>query len=383
MPVPVLLRGVEMKDINEKVVSKNMWSTAVHGIVVTLVVASLIIVGATFIPDMMPKSEEKVTPLTVLRKMSETREGDFAHTTGLSNLNPGEDECVTAIVSYARVDGPLEPDTSLPLETRFQAAFCGQYTEIICDEGWVFIDESTGILMLVPFSEKLLAENVSRATVSGYTVESQTEPEMLPIWICDLFSSDYVCIPRLVQKENLYISLKSTDALGVYAKSVLEVADQEITTENNEVVNSCFVTSVTPPDSPSVDDWGKQHGIDTSKWNYSLCGYGAAADAGASIFDYIIGLDENSPEINVVDEEGNDAGTSKAMKLYSIYGIYRLPKTIHITENFSNVWQDADGYHSTVTGEDWGTLFNEIVTTYESTLDAAGVGAVSDNVAQD
>ena len=69
-----------MKDTNEKIVSRNMLATVVHVFTVTLVVASLIIVGATCIPDMLSKSEEKVTPLTVLRKMSETREGDFAQT---------------------------------------------------------------------------------------------------------------------------------------------------------------------------------------------------------------------------------------------------------------------------------------------------------------
>lgn len=306
--------------------------------------------------------EEESSPLYPLSSMISESTIDFAGKTGLQHLASERPEAVATIVSWANVNGSDESLATAPLEDRFANALSGTYMEIINKDAYVFIDTEVYVLTIIPMTQAMVDG-------AGDTV----------IWIADLTQDAPTLVPCSVNASDVTQALKSTDGLGIYCRAVAVSDESTLEATENALIQAYGVYVNNPPEIPTVTDWAALNGFDPTGWKVYLSGIGASSTSGASVFNYAICFDENTPAVAVVDEEGNPAGESKAMALFTLYGIYSIEgEKLNIPDSLKEASYDSTTgqWSVTTTEEEWSALLTELQAIH--TLVGENAGALED-----
>lgn len=336
----------------------GMWFI-LFGVTVLLTVFVFVGLGGVKKPSSSPMSN-----LWALKSVSDN---GFVGQTGLKRLADGlgEGDGVVTVVNWASQVTDPETVKDLPFEQRMNFALARTYVEVVDDDGWIFIDGDYGILLIVPYTETL---------VSG------KDDEELTLWVADLFEDAPVLRPNTIDAASARAVVSSGDALGEILKAAVECDDSTLELKENDLTRSWGVTSGYAPSISALERWGADNGRDVSKWTCYLTGTGPASMSGASVFYYIVQLDEASPSITAVNEEGELVGATKDMLLFNLYGVFGVAGGTHLPESFKTATYDrtTGAWRNDVTSEEWTELLGTLEQIYGETLQRAGILETND-----
>lgn len=347
------------KDYN-KAVSKFFKE---HGIMlaILLVFVGLVVAGLWYARN-GEANNASAGPLGPVRDLQNAKEESFVKVTGLDQLKVDDGQAVASIVSWANASVTASQLVDADFDTRLLYAMSGAYVEILCDDGYIFIDSDYGVLMIVPYTD-------------GLARADKDENARTTIWFADLWDETLALRPADIDAQNAIMAIRSADGLGEFLKAAVQADDSTLLVQRNELISSYGVDVKVPTEIPAVLTWGDQMGYEVRNWKIFLSGLGDAVHDGASIFNYVLRLDENTPPIQVVDDNGEPAGESKDMMLFNLYGIYLLSDGFELPEGLKSVTiDDTTGEWSTeVTEEEWKTLFQHLQSVHATVLNYSGM----------
>ena len=328
------------------------------------IVALLFLLGTLVVAGIVTKAQpsdnnttiDVTSPLASVDALKSAPDGGFVAKTGLKGLT-SPSRTTAALLNWFTEIPSWEVRENMTFTERVVDSFKSSYIEFLCDDGYVFIDPNYGVMMIIPVTDAIAHANTNP------TAET-------PIWYCDLWSEGMGVEPVLVSADTAVRTVRLTDGLGEFLRAAMLADDSTLVMEENEVLNSYGVSVNTASGIPSVKSYGEANGVNTDNWTLFLSGVGSAAYSGASVFSYTLCLDENTPPIAAVDENGEYVGPSSNMKMFEIYGIYEFKdatltipeslKSVRIVDAATAKWECA------VTESEWLTLFNTIQSMYDS-----------------
>lgn len=304
-------------------------------------------------------------PLAPIRALQNATDDSFIGITGLKQLDVSNGQAVASIVSWANSSTTSAQLADADFETRLMYALSGAYVEILCEEGYVFIDSDYGVLMIIPDTEAL-----RNADKNG---EARTT-----VWFADLRSEELYLRPADLDAANAQAAVLSGDGIGAFMRAAVKADTSTIETSSNALVTNYGVTVPYPTDISAVKTWGDSMGYAVNNWTVYLSGLGDSAHSGASIFNYILHLDDNTAPIAVVDENGYSAGESRNMMLFNLYGIYVLNDGLDLPDGLKTVTIDETGEWKTeVTEEEWSKLLQDLQAIHATVLNYSGLDAMN------
>lgn len=309
-------------------------------------------------------------PLGPVRDLQKAKEESFVKVTGLDQLKVDDGQAIASIVSWANASVTSSQLVDADFDTRLLYAMSGAYVEILCDDGYIFIDSDFGVLMIVPYTDGL--------------ANAEKEGARTTVWFADLWDETLALRPADIDAQNAISAIRSADGLGEFLKAAMQTDDSTLITQKNELVSSYGVEVTAPTEIPAVLTWGDQMGYEVRNWKIFLSGLGDAVHDGASIFNYVLRLDEDTPPIQVVDDNGDPAGESKDMMLFNLYGIYLLSDGFELPEGLKYVTIDetTGEWSNDVTEEEWKQLFSHLQSVHATVLNYSGLDTMDETYQQ-
>ena len=342
--------------------SRNMMHAINIGVLILVIVATFVICRVLDLKT-QEKRDNLLLPLSPIKAFAAATDESFVAKTGLRNLSDylaTDRDVIATMVNMAAMKTQSSNFVNADFDTRFSYAMSESYVQIMHKDAYVFVDGMYGVLLIVPATDDFLYGD---AEVN------------VPIWTADLFQQEdgpYLQ-PVWIKRSYIINALLSMDALGEFCQMAAKADSVEITTDRNELYNAYGVPVHSAPGQPSIHEWARDHGYDSTKWSVYLEGFGSAAYEGSSVFNYVLQLDEGTPAISVVDEDGESAGESRNMAVFSLYGIYAVPDCLTIPESLMTAKFDetTQNWEHSLTSEEWQTLLSEIHAIYTKMCNGA------------
>lgn len=306
-------------------------------------------------------------PLAPIEALQSAPDDGFIGVTGLKAVTSPQ-RTTAALLHWVNPAVSPEEIREADFSTRMQVAFSSAYVEVLCENGFAFIDSDYGVMMLVPITDAYI------------NAEKNPDADTV-IWFGDLWTEGIAMQPVNVKASQAVKAVRSADGLGEFLKAAEKADNSTLYVNQNQLINTYGVSVNAATEIPAVLDWGEKTGVNTSAWTVYLTGMGSAATGGASIFNYVLELDDASPAIEVYDAEGNPAGESRKMSLFEIYGVYDFTEKSLVfpegLDSFEVTNAEAAEWSTSVTEEEWVQLYRDLEGIFNTVYVSSGVGGAA------